>query len=670
MKAISGKGISIRGKMTLAALTPLLTILLLVSFAAFYLINAWIVGNTQQQIRNDLSAAREVLHHEETRIKDVVRLTTHTEKLTEAVAAGDFQLIADELDTIRQREGLDLLTLTDSQGRILGPDGAAETGPPLSFFWQILKGEEFSGTVLFKPRELQREQSNLANRALIRQTETPGEVERRGMLLIGAAPLWNQQRQVIGCLYGGVLLNGNLPLVDRIKEVVYGQKLYEGTEIGSATIFLEGLRVATTIRLKSGERALGTQISQEVAEAVLQGKQTWLARAKVIDEWYLTAYEPILGPGDQAIGALYVGQLEEPFSALKRKISLLLLGLLLFGSGLGFLLSLAIARRLSRPLLELAASAERVAAGDTDIVLPISSRDEVGHLTATFNRMTSTLRERDQRVLGLNRHLEEKVQQRTTELEEKSLQLIQAQEELLRNEKLAAIGSLAAGVAHEINNPTAIIRGNVELLQMELNNGAPGREEADEIMKQTERVSLITRNLLSFAREQMIHPEQVQLNTLLEEILSQLSHQATMSGVLVEKNLCPTLPEVEGDRERLRQVFTNILLNAVQAMAGRGTLSLSSHFDERDVQITIEDTGPGISDDIRGKIFNPFFTTKSNGTGLGLSVSYGILQAHGGSIEVSPAKGQGAIFRVHLPLPKEDPGKRHPIDAEQQPLYD
>jgi signal transduction histidine kinase len=178
-------------------------------------------------------------------------------------------------------------------------------------------------------------------------------------------------------------------------------------------------------------------------------------------------------------------------------------------------------------------------------------------------------------------------------------------------------------------------------------------------MKQTERVALITQNLLSFAREQMIHPRQVQLNSLLEEILSQLSHQVTMSGVQLRQSLCATLPEVEGDRERLRQVFTNILLNAVQAMAGQGTLSLGTLFDEREVRVTIADSGPGIASAIREKIFNPFFTTKSNGTGLGLSVSYGIVQAHGGSIDISSAAGQGATFRVRLP---------RPIDAARQSL--
>ncbi|MDT8419409.1 MAG: cache domain-containing protein [Desulfuromonadales bacterium] len=651
MKSVPQKGMSIRGKMTLAALTPLVTILLLVSFAAFYLINGWIVGNTQQQIRNDLSAAHEVLHHEELRISNIVRFTVSMDRLARALTEGDLQFISEELEIIRQREGLDLLTLTDETGKIIRAEEVVDKGAPLSFARQVLRGDEFSGTVLLTPAEMLREAPDLAARALIRHNDIPGADERRGMVLIGAAPLRNRQQEVIGCLYGGILLNGNLTLIDRIKDVVYGEKRYEGTEIGSATIFLEGLRIATTIRLKNGDRALGTEISREVADAVLEDKQTWLARARVVDEWYLTAYEPILGPAGQAIGVLYVGQLEEPFNALKRKISLLLVGLLLLGGTLGLLLSLAIARRLSRPLQQLAASAKRVAAGDTEILLPITSHDEIGHLTRTFNQMTATLRERDQRLLGLNRELEGKVQQRTAELEEKGLQLIRAQEKLLHNEKLAAIGSLAAGVAHEINNPTAIIRGNVELLQMILADGAPGREETDEILKQTERVSMITRNLLSFAREQVVTPEQVQLNDLLEEILAQLSHQVSLRDIQVVRAFSPSLPPVEGDRERLRQVFTNVLLNAVQAMDGRGTLSLGSHAGDRSVRITIQDSGPGLSDDLRGKIFNPFFTTKSNGTGLGLSVSYGIVQAHGGSIDVFSGEEGGAVFQVHLPFP-------------------
>lgn len=274
----------------------------------------------------------------------------------------------------------------------------------------------------------------------------------------------------------------------------------------------------------------------------------------------------------------------------------------------------------------------------------------LGWLFANIARKQVTaLEERDKELLELNRSLEEKVAERTTLLEEKSLQLIRTQEELLRQEKLAAIGSLAAGVAHEINNPAAIIRGNVEILQMGLDQEAPEREELREIMKQVERVSLITQNMLSFASRQELHQEQVQLNGLLEEILSQVTHQAPLGEIRILRNMACDLPDVPGDRERLQQVFTNIILNALQAMDGSGKLSLSSHYTEDWVDVIISDTGPGIPRQLREKIFNPFFTTKKRGTGLGLSVSYGIVQAHEGSIDVDSAPDQGTSFRIRLP---------------------
>lgn len=265
-------------------------------------------------------------------------------------------------------------------------------------------------------------------------------------------------------------------------------------------------------------------------------------------------------------------------------------------------------------------------------------------------RQVTALEERDRELHGLNRSLEEKVSERTTLLEEKSLQLIQTQQELLRHEKLAAIGSLAAGVAHEINNPAAIIRGNVEILQMGLAGDAPEREELREITKQVERVSLITQNMLSFAGRHDLHREQVQANELLEEILAQVSHQVPIDGIRMQRDLAADLPTIPGDRERLRQVFTNIILNALQAMDGNGTLSLSSGKTAEWVDIVISDTGPGIPPHLREKIFNPFFTTKKCGTGLGLSVSYGIVQAHQGLIEVDSLPDQGTSFRIRLPL--------------------
>jgi signal transduction histidine kinase len=643
--------------MTLAALAPFAIILLLVSFAASWLINAWVVGETQKRVRNDLNAARAVLSHEALRVQDIVRFTAHTAAVQEALASGSPGTIKDELGKVYEREGLDLLTLTDAAGRVVLRGAAPENGtrntPPFPFLRQVLEGRDFSGTVLMEAEQMGMEGEALAARARLHlhPPVPPGRdsIETRGMFLLAASPVHDERGRVVGCLYGGVLLNGNLALVDRIKEIVYGNETFRGIETGSATIFLEDLRIATTIRLKDGERAVGTRVSREVANAVLKEEQTWLARARVLDDWYLTAYEPIPGSMGTPIGAFYVGLLEAPFDLLKLKASLGLLALLALGCGIGYMVAREVADRISRPILELDAGARLIAAGRRDIILPVFTADEVGRLTEAFNHMSAALKRHEEELNELNSDLERKVTERTALLEEKSLELIRTQQELLRAEKLAAIGELASGVAHEINNPAAIIRGNVEILLNELPPDHPAREEAGEVLLQTERISLITRNMLSFAREQAVLAEEVDINSLLEEILAQASHQAPAERVKVVRRLASDLSPIEGDRERLRQVFTNIVVNALQAMEGEGTLAVESRREGETVEVAVADTGPGIPEEVGEKIFNPFFTTKRTGTGLGLSVSYGIISAMGGSIEVECPPGAGATFIVRLP---------------------
>ncbi|WP_298438850.1 ATP-binding protein [Geobacter sp.] len=253
---------------------------------------------------------------------------------------------------------------------------------------------------------------------------------------------------------------------------------------------------------------------------------------------------------------------------------------------------------------------------------------------------------------ALNRSLEEKVTERTRLLEDKNRELVRTQEELVRKEQLAAVGSLAAGVAHEINNPAAIIRGNGEILRRRLATGGAEAEEIGEILKQTERISRITQGLLVFARAQDLQQNEVPLHPLLDEILAQAPHQVPLGNIQVVRRFADDLPPLTGDREKLRQVFTNLVLNALQAMDGAGTLTVATRRQERVIDVTVADTGPGIPPDLRARIFNPFFTTKRSGTGLGLSVSYGIVQALGGSIEVESAEGVGTTFTVLLPLRK------------------
>ncbi|TYO95812.1 PAS domain S-box-containing protein [Geothermobacter ehrlichii] len=272
----------------------------------------------------------------------------------------------------------------------------------------------------------------------------------------------------------------------------------------------------------------------------------------------------------------------------------------------------------------------------------------------TLRRYYDRLAEQEKALAELNRDLERKVVERTLELEEKSRQLIAAKEELAHAEKLAAIGSLAAGVAHEINNPTAIIRGNVEILRARLSGDRETLDETGEILRQVERISLITGNLLAFARKQNLALSNFDLPSLLAEILDQVSHQVPTENIDLQLSPAPDLPPCRGDRERLRQVFTNIIVNGLQAMPGGGRLTITCEHDHRETRVRILDTGPGIPAEIRKQIFHPFFTTKTDGTGLGLSVSYGIVQAHGGRIVLQSEPGRGSCFTVSLPRPIRD----------------
>ena len=454
---------------------------------------------------------------------------------------------------------------------------------------------------------------------------------------------------MVGALYGGLLLNNNNRMVDKIKRIVYEEVQFEGRDAGTATIFLGDLRIATNVTAPGGRRAIGTLMSEQVHDRVLGNRQKWVGRAFVVDDWYFSAYDPIVDLDGRPVGSLYVGMLEKPFERVKSRLNLIYGGVLLCGSLIGIALSWQISSRLARPVRELENVARRVSAGERGVTIVIDSADEIGDLAGEFNVMTRALTQREEEIVELNRGLERKVQERTAELEEKNSLLVKTQQDLVRAEKLAAVGELAAGVAHEINNPMAIIRGNAELLQTDIPPASPNREEVDIIVRQVSRVERIVSNLLRFARREHIEIGRANINVMLDEILDQIGHQTPLTGITVTRAYDPGLTEVAGDADQLRQVFTNLILNGVQAMKEGGNLTVATRRGES-VEISVTDTGQGIAPEHLGQIFDPFFTTRATGAGLGLSVSYGIVREHGGRIVVDSRVGIGTAFTVVLPM--------------------
>jgi len=236
------------------------------------------------------------------------------------------------------------------------------------------------------------------------------------------------------------------------------------------------------------------------------------------------------------------------------------------------------------------------------------------------------------------------------ELQVSHQELEQAQTQLIRTEKLASIGQLAAGVAHEINNPLGTILIYSHLLQKSLEPADPRREDIALVISEANRAKEIVQGLLSFAREKKLRASEINVNDILDEVLSLVVNQSLFHNIKIKKIFDQDLQAIIADETQLKQVFLNIILNAAQAMEGNGKLTITTVSDKKQVKVKIADTGPGIPPEVMGKLFSPFFTTKEKGTGLGLAISYGIVERHHGKIDVETDLGKGSTFIITLPV--------------------
>jgi two-component system NtrC family sensor kinase len=232
---------------------------------------------------------------------------------------------------------------------------------------------------------------------------------------------------------------------------------------------------------------------------------------------------------------------------------------------------------------------------------------------------------------------------------------VRLEDQLIQNEKLTSIGLLAAGVAHEVNTPLAVISSYSQMLRKQISPDDAGHKLLEKITKQTFRASEIVNSLLSFSRTNATDFSEVAIHQMISDTLSLMEHQLKTAGIRVDYDPPPDNPVMLGNPGKLQQVFLNLFLNAKDAMADGGELRIRAGVVDSKLEIIVSDTGAGISRDNVKKIYDPFFTTKSagKGTGLGLSVSYGIVQEHGGVISVESRLGSGTSFRMEFPLARK-----------------
>lgn len=646
----------LRRKLILSSLFVIVIVGIMTVLVGTRIEHQTIISLAEDKVRHDLASAWTAYEDKLKSIKDTVRLSAAREFLRAALEQEELGGVAGKLDGIRQEFGLDVLNLIDAAGRVVvrsrpgaAPGGDARVADP--FVERALGREVSAGTRIVPADELLGEGADLAERARFRFVPTPKAAARpedredKGMMLVAAAPVVDESGAILGALAGGLLFNRNYDLVDRVKETVFKGEKYKDHDIGTVTLFQDDLRISTNVLDSQGQRAVGTRVSREVKEAVLDRGETYVGRAFVVTAWYITAYRPIEDVTGKTIGMLYVGMLERPYIDLSNRVMAILVGM----AGLCVLVLLGllsfVAGRITRPLAVMVDATGRIAQGDLGHRVAVEGRDEIGQLANAFNRMTDELSLAREDLTQWGRTLERRVEERTRELHE-------TQDQLVVSEKLASLGKMAAGVAHEINNPLTSILLNAHLLLENPGRDAQERETLNLIAEETTRCAAIVRGLLDFARQSPSRSTPTDINDVIDRTLLLLEKQASVRNIQIARSSDPSLPEIRVDKNKIQQVFSNLAINACEAMPQGGTLTVASRLsrDGTQVEILFTDTGVGIAKENMSRLFDPFFTTKSFGTGLGLAVSYGIIRQRGGTILVRSKPGQGATFTVCIPL--------------------
>ncbi len=603
------------------------------------LINENIIGQAYENVQGDLNTAQYIYDFKINTIHLFMKHLSSLPYLKTAILNRDRALLANKLRDVKEELNLDILNIADPEGRII-----IRAKNPGSY-GDLVKNDDYiayvsahrkscNGSDIITGEQLKREGGDLALQAWIKAIPTKmsrtdvKDYEDKGLLLKAAAPIFYKGK-LIGIVYGATLLNKNYEIVDRIKSLVFKDEKYDGYDLGTATIFLDDLRISTNVKRINGERAIGTRVSEEVYDKVVRKQKLWKDRAFVVNNWYLSAYSPIYNLKKKVVGILYVGILEEKLNQMQRKTTLFFLIIMVVTAQIAIILAVYLIQNIVHPINNLLDASREIVKGNYNFKILATSRDELGYLCQTYNSMIEAIVERDNKLKE------------------------QTQKQILQTEKLASLGRLASGIAHEINNPLTGVLTYSSILLEELKD-SEYREDLEVIVKETMRCRNIVKGILDFARETKLEKTLNNINGIITETLSILEKHVNFQNITIIRDLAPGIPNSYMDVNQIKSVINNLAVNAADAMPVNGRLHITTELDQegRTIIITVADNGTGIEEENLNRIFDPFFTTKDTGkgTGLGLAVTYGIIQRHNGTIEVKSIPGQGTTFTIKLPV--------------------
>ena len=658
---------AVRYKLLALVLFPILLLMPIALMLAIYWGKEFSYDQLFIKVNTDLSVAHDVFHRLHQDYLNRLARLTESHAFYVALESDDVESIKQQITILKNTTDFDYLNVLDPEGNLIIGGSAVDYNRVSNLLLAAGRGKPSVGIEVFDQERLSAEDKKLAEKMIlplidtVRASPTSRTVEDRGMVIRAVYPAKDDKGKVVCLLDGGVLLNSNFGFVDTIRDLVYGPGSLPEGSIGTVTVFLDDVRISTNVALNPGERALGTRVSNEVRKYVLERGDIWINSAFVVNDWYISAYEPIVDINGERVGMLYAGYLEAPFRIAFWKT---LAGLILLFIALMLLsawLSIKGAKTIFKPLEKMSAVIKATREGREQRIGALNSTDEIGELSRELDTMLDLLQQRSEQIQEWAAQLEVKVAERTTELEQKNIDLqktidvlLKTRQQLVLAEKMAALGELTAGVAHEINNPAQVILGNLDIVVQALaDHIEPVTEEVELIVQQVYRIQGIINNLLQYARpgEYAGYIDVIHVNSVINNAVKLLQHMRRTFAFELELDLTAN-QTVRISEQELEQVLVNLLVNAIHALDGaKGEVCIRSRdWDDKGVVILIKDNGSGMDEDQISRVFNPFYTTKQqgDGTGLGLSISYGLIRRYGGSITVESRPGEGSEFYVWL----------------------
>jgi len=601
-----------------------------------------VLERAQKQVKMDLNSAWMVYCQKIDDIKFLMQLTVRRGIIIEELKQHNTPLLKRMLEEIRLDNNLDFLSLTDEKGTVLVrtryPYKVGDDQSNDEMVSKALNREQTAGTQILSQEELIKAGDGLAEQAFMVFVPTPlakpraRDRETSGMVLKAAVPVIDENGDLQGVLYGGILLNRNYEIVDRIKNIVYRGESYEGKDVGTVTIFQWDVRISTNVKNLNGLRAIGSRVSREVYEKVLENGQPYIGRAYVVNADYITAYEPIRNTLGHTIGILYVGILEQPFIDMRNQVLFLFFSIALIGVVVALAIGYFLARSISKPVEKLVYATEEISQGKFPAKLDIYSDDEIGRLASSFAQMSQNL----QKIMGDLKEL---------------------------NKKYLGLLSFTT---HELKQPLGVLRGYLIMLQDETLGKLSTPLQKEALLEMRSNVNTLNDMIQKYLQLTKIEAGQLvvekrrinlfeeALNPVLEGETSQLSIKK-MRVVIEEREQLEKL-EITADPILMRIVFSNLITNAIKYGKTGGEIKLG--LQEQNAycyRFHVKNEGPGIPRDKLEIIFGKFVRIgikelgKQLGTGLGLYNTREIIEKHAGKIWAESEEGAWADFIFILP---------------------